>query len=180
MTSAALYTALIGLTGLERLYEVRVSLHNAAWSFARGGIEHGQGHYPFMVVLHTGFLLACVAEVWLLDRPFIPMLGLSMLAIAIGCQGLRWWAITTLGPRWNTRVIIVPGLPRVEGGPYAWFPHPNYVAVVLEGLALPLIHTAWWTALGFTALNAGLLAVRIRCEDRALAQMVAQTSPSPT
>lgn len=165
------YSALIGLTGLERLVEVAVSLRNAAWSMAQGGVEHGRGHYPFMVVLHTGFLAACVAEVWLLDRPFLPWLGVPMLVLALFCQGLRWWCITSLGRRWNTRVIIVPGLPPVTGGPYRWIRHPNYVAVVLEGLALPLIHSAWITALAFTILNAALLIVRIRCENTALASL---------
>lgn len=171
VTSQALYVALIALTAVERLVEVRVSLRNAAWSFARGGVEHGRGHYPVMVLLHTGFLVACVAEVLLLDRPFAPLLGVPMLALAAGCQGLRWWCITTLGPRWNTRVIVVPGLSRVTGGPYRWLDHPNYVAVVVEGVALPLVHGAWLTALGFTVLNAALLTVRLRVENAALATL---------
>jgi len=82
---------------------------------------------------------------------------------------LRWWCITTLGPRWNTRVVVVPGLPLVRTGPYRWFKHPNYVAVVVEGFALPLVHSAWLTALAFTVLNAMLLRVRIRTENEALA-----------
>jgi methyltransferase len=165
------YAAFMGLTALERLVEVRVSLRNAAWSFAKGGKEYGRGHYPFMVVLHTGFLFACVAEVWFFDRPFIPALGLPLIVAAVALQGLRWWCINTLGPRWNTRVIIVPGLPRVTGGPYKWLSHPNYVVVVTEGLVLPLIHSAWLTALAFTALNAALLYVRIGVENAALAEM---------
>lgn len=167
------YALLMAATGLERLVEVRVSLRNATWSFARGGKEFGRAHFPFMIALHTAFLFAAPAEVILLDRPFIPRLGIPMLVVAIGCQGLRWWCIRTLGPRWNTRVIIVTGLPRVTDGPYRWFNHPNYVAVVLEGISLPLIHTAWITALTFTLLNAWLLSVRIRVEERAL-----QTLPS--
>jgi methyltransferase len=150
---------------------VVVSKRNAAWSFARGGPEHGKGHFPAMVLLHTAFLIACPAEVWLLDRPFVPWLGFPLLILAVAAQGLRWWCITTLGPRWNTRVIIVPDLPRVTGGPYRFIRHPNYVAVVAEGIILPLIHTAWITALAFTILNAWLLTVRIRCEDEALASL---------
>lgn len=169
LLSAALFTALIGATAIERLVEVRVSLRNAAWAFARGGVEHGRGHYPFMVLLHTGFLIACVAEVWLLDRPFIPALGLPALALALACQGLRWWCIQSLGPRWNTRVIVVPDLPPIrDRGPYRWFSHPNYMVVVTEGIALPLVHSAWLTALGFTLLNAVLLWVRIGVENEAL------------
>lgn len=172
------WVLLIALTAVERLVEVRVSLRNAAWSMAQGGREYGREHYPFMVVLHTGFLLACVAEVWLLQRPFLPLLGGPMLAVAVGCQVLRWWCIRTLGPRWNTRVIIVPGLPRVTGGPYRWLNHPNYVAVVTEGVALPLVHTAWLTALTFTVLNALLLRTRIRVENEALALLDPARSPA--
>ena len=80
------------------------------------------------------------------DRPFIPWLGWSMLVLVVLAQALRWWCIRTLGVRWNTRVIVVPGLPLVTGGPYRWLRHPNYVAVVVEGIALPLVHTAWVTA----------------------------------
>lgn len=171
VTDHALWLGLIALTAVERLVELVVSKRNLAWSLARGGVEYGFGHYPVMVVIHTGLLLGCVAEVLLADRPFLPALGLPMIAVAVGCQLLRWWCITTLGPRWNTRVVIVPGLPRVVGGPYRWLNHPNYVAVVTEGLALPLIHTAWITATAFTIANALLLAWRIRVENQALATL---------
>ena len=94
-----------------------------------------------------------------------------MLALVVASQALRWWCIATLGRRWNTRVIVVPGLPPVRSGPYRLFRHPNYVAVVVEGVALPLVHAAWITALVFTVLNAALLTVRIRAEDAALATL---------
>jgi methyltransferase len=170
--SSAWFAVLVGVTALERLGELVVSRRNAAWSFARGGVERGRGHYPLMVVLHTGLLIACLVEVFATGRPFLPWLGLPCLALAALCQGLRWWCITSLGPRWNTRVIVVPGLPRVEGGPYRWLSHPNYVAVILEGIALPLVHTAWCTALGFTLLNLALLSVRVRCEEQALRELI--------
>jgi len=89
----------------------------------------------------------------------------------LGAQALRWWCIATLGRQWNTRVIIVPGLARVVDGPYRVLRHPNYVAVVLEGLALPLVHSAWITAVVFTVVNAALLAVRLRVENAALADL---------
>jgi len=168
VTSLQWYVALVLLVGVERLAELVVSRRNAAWSMARGGREYGGGHYPAMVVLHTGLLVGAVAEVALADRPFLPWLGWPMLAVVLAAQGLRWWCITTLGHRWNTRVIVVPGLPLVASGPYAWLRHPNYVAVVAEGLALPLVHSAWVSALVFTVLNAALLRVRIRIEDNAL------------
>ncbi|CAM3478075.1 hypothetical protein GCM10007368_36260 [Isoptericola cucumis] len=163
------YAALVLATGLERLAELVVSARNARWSFARGGVESGRGHFGAMVALHTGLLVACVVEVVVADRPFLPWLGWPMLALVLGSQGLRWWCIATLGPRWNTRVIVVPGLPLVRRGPYRWLPHPNYVAVVVEGIALPLVHTAWVTAVTFTVLNAWLLlGFRIPAEERAL------------
>src|SRR5690606_11702353 len=137
-------------------------------------VESGQGHYRVMVALHTGLLVGALAEVWL-RRPELPgALAVMMLVLAAGSQALRWWCITTLGPRWNTRVIVVPDLPLVARGPYRhrWLRHPNYVAVVVEGFALPLVHDAWITALVFTVANAALLTVRIRTENQALATAV--------
>ena len=168
MVSLWLYTVFIALTGVERLVEVRVSLRNAAWSFGRGGKEYGKGHYPFMVVLHTGFLFACVAEAWWFQRPIVWWFAGLCFVLALLCQGLRWWVITTLGPRWNTRVIIVQGLEPITNGPFRWMNHPNYLAVVTEGVVLPLIHQSWVTAIVFSVLNAGLLWVRIGVEDKAL------------
>ena len=167
------YGLLVLATGAERIAELVVSTRNAKWSFARGGVEFGRGHFPPMVALHTSLLLACLAEVWFADRSFLPWLGWPMLALVLASQALRWWCIATLGPRWNTRVIVVRDLPLVASGPYRWFTHPNYVAVVVEGFALPLVHTAWITALAFSVLNAWLLAVRIRCENQALATVLA-------
>jgi methyltransferase len=92
-----------------------------------------------------------------------------MLTLVLAAQGLRWWCISTLGRQWNTQVIVVPDLPMVTHGPYRFLHHPNYVAVAVEGAALPLVHTAWLTAAAFTALNATLMVVRIRCEEAALA-----------
>jgi methyltransferase len=247
MTSLLAFTVLVALVALERVAELVVSTRNAAWSKERGGIESGLGHYPFMVVLHTGLLVGALAEAWL-RRPDVPsVLAWSMLALVVASQALRWWCITTLGRRWNTRVIVVPGmapvrsgpyrlfrhpnyvavvvealvrrpdvppglawsmlavvvasqalrwwciatlgrrwntrvivvpdLPPVTHGPYRFLSHPNYVAVVAEGLALPLVHGLWMTAVGFTVLNAVVLSVRLRVENAALAGLPA---PGPT
>ena len=163
------YLLLVLATGVERLVELVISTRNARAAFAAGGTEYGRGHFPWMVALHTGLLAACIAEVWLLDRPFLPTLGWTMLVLVVLSQVLRYWCITTLGPQWNTRVIVVPGAGRVTGGPYRLLNHPNYVAVVIEGFALPLVHSAWITALAFTVLNAVLLlGFRIPTEQRAL------------
>ena len=160
------YTALIIAVALERIAELVVSQRNLAFSRKRGGVEYGAGHYPVMVVLHTALLVACLLEA--AHREFLPALGWPMFGIVLAAQGLRWWCISTLGHQWNTRVVVVPGAGRVTGGPYRYVPHPNYVAVVAEGIALPLVHSAWITVVVFTALNAILLRTRITCENRAL------------
>ncbi|MGI9157750.1 MAG: isoprenylcysteine carboxyl methyltransferase family protein [Marmoricola sp.] len=171
MTSLVAFTFLVALVGLERLAELVVSTRNAAWSIERGGRETGQGHYPAMVVLHTALLVGALVEAWV-RRPFVPaLLAWSMLVLVLASQALRWWCIGTLGRRWNTRVIVVPGMAAVSRGPYRLFSHPNYVAVVVEGFALPLVHAAWLTALVFTIANAVLLTVRIRVENAALATL---------
>ncbi|MEU6182854.1 isoprenylcysteine carboxyl methyltransferase family protein [Streptomyces coeruleorubidus] len=171
MSSETWFTVLVLAVGLERVAELVVSHRNAAWSLARGGVESGRGHYPFMVVLHTGLLVGALAEVWARRPDVVPVLAWSMLALVALAQGLRWWCIATLGRQWNTRVIVVPGAARVTGGPYRWIPHPNYVAVVVEGIALPLVHSAWITTVVFTALNGLLLATRVRAEDAALTRL---------
>lgn len=166
------YTALVVAVGLERLAELVVAARHARWSFARGGREYGRGHFPPMVALHVGLLAGCLAEAWSLQRPFLPWLGWPMLALLVLANVLRWWCIGSLGPQWNTRVIVVPGLSAVRRGPYRVLRHPNYLAVVADGIALPLVHTAWVTAIVFSVLNAVLLiGFRIPSENRALRQL---------
>lgn len=165
------YVLLVAAVAVERVAELVVARRNLAWSKVQGGVEFGASHYPVMVVLHTGLLVGALVEVIGLHRPFLPALGWPMLAIVVAAQGLRWWCITTLGQQWNTRVVVIPGAQRVVGGPYRFFSHPNYVAVIAEGIALPLVHTGWITALVFTVLNAALLRTRIRTENAALASL---------
>ena len=172
--SVILYIGLVLLTGVERLVELVISKRHASLALARGGVEHGLGHFPAMVALHTGLLLACIAEVVLLERPFLGAVGWPMLVVALLCQAGRYWVIWALGEQWNTRVIVVPGASRVTRGPYRWpwLRHPNYWIVAIEGIALPLVHSAWITALVFTVLNAILLlGFRIPTENRALAAL---------
>lgn len=171
MTSLTMFVALVALVAVERLVELVVSRRNAEWSLAHGAVETGRDHYPVMVALHTGFLVAMLVEAFV-RRPEVPAaLAWSMLALVLAAQGLRWWCIGTLGRRWNTRVIVLPGRPPVRSGPYGWLRHPNYVAVVIEGVALPLVHACWLTAAVFTLANAALLTVRIRVENAALASL---------
>jgi hypothetical protein len=150
-----LYTLLILVTGAERILEMVISKRNAAWAFARGGVEFGQRQMPFMVVLHAVMLLACIAEVYIADRPFLPWLGIPMLVIALACQALRWWCIASLGQRWNTRVIVVPELPLVITGPIGGS------SILLPcsdrgGSGSSADHTAWATAT-FHGAQPGLL-----------------------
>jgi methyltransferase len=168
MTTLTFFTVVVALVGVERLCELVVSTRNAAWSLRQGGRETGRGHYPVMVLLHTGLLVGALVEAWVRRPAVPPSLAVLMLVLVLASQGLRWWCIATLGRRWNTRVIVVPDLPLVHAGPYRLLRHPNYVAVVVEGLALPLVHAAWITALVFTVANAALLAVRLRVENAAL------------
>jgi methyltransferase len=163
-----IYWALLAVIAVERVAELVVSQRHASASLRAGGVESGAGHFPVMVALHVALLAGCVIEPIVTHRTFIPALGWPMLAVVVAANGLRWWCIATLGPRWSARVIVLPGLPLVRSGPYRWFAHPNYVAVIVEGAALPLTGSAWITAGTFTVLNAALLTVRIRCETRAL------------
>jgi methyltransferase len=172
------YVVLVLAVGLERLAELVVSTRNASAMRSRGGREFGARHYPVMVALHTALLIGCLVEVKVADRPFVPLLGWSMLVVVLGSQALRWWCIATLGQQWNTRVIVSPDVPLVQRGPYRWLRHPNYVAVVAEGLALPLVHTAWVTSLLFTLANAAMLTVRIRVENAALATAASTATAS--
>jgi len=167
--SRLLYLGILLLLAGERLLELMISRRNEARLRSRGAVEVGAGHYPTMVALHTAFLVACPLEVWWLDRPFLPLLAaFAALALALS-MGLRYWVIAALAGRWTTRVLVLPGAPAVTGGPFRHLRHPNYLAVVLEFFAVPLLHTAWWTALVGSAANAALLAVRIRTEEAALA-----------
>lgn len=163
-----MYYLFIVLIGLERLVELAVSRRNANWSFARGGREFGQGHYPVMVAMHSALLLSCMAEVAFAHRPFIPALGWPMVAVVAASTVVRWWCVVTLGKHWNPRLIMVPGAELVRSGPYRWIHHPNYTAVAVEVAALPLVHSAWLTAIVFTIANAAVLRVRITAENLAL------------
>jgi methyltransferase len=170
MVSRLLYSLLLAALGLERLFELWLSRRNAERAFAQGAVEAGQGHFGVMKVMHTLFLFSCAAEVWLLNRTFPGAIGWIALTMALGAQGLRYWAIVTLGERWNTRVIVWPSVPPVTGGPYRFVRHPNYTAVIVEMVSVPVIHGAYLTAVGFSLANAWLLRIRIRAEEKALGE----------
>ena len=171
MSGYTAFTILLFLVAFERIIELVISKRNLKWSFAQGGIEFGRPHYKYMVVIHLFLLAGSLVEVWV----FKPHLNMAfcgtMFLLAIASQGLRWWCISTLGQRWNTLVVIIPGLPAITRGPYKWFKHPNYVAVVIEGFALPLVGFAWRTALIFSILNFFVLKARLKSENAALATL---------
>jgi methyltransferase len=170
VTSQALYFVFLGLVACERCLELVISRAHARAAFARGAYEVGRGHYRIMALVHTVFFASCAAEVLLLERPFPGAVGFAALAMALLAQVLRYSAVSALGERWNVRIIVWPHAEPVTGGPYRFIRHPNYLAVCIELFFIPLVHGAIITALVFTVLNAAILAVRIRQEERALGE----------
>jgi methyltransferase len=165
---ATLLQAWLLLLIAERGIELWLSARNTRRSLAAGGVEVGQGHYPAMVLLHAIFLPACALEPLLWPRPWPGAVALVALGVALLAMALRWWAIASLGERWSTRIVVLPGRALVRAGPYRLLRHPNYLAVVLELLAVPLIGGAVATAAVATLANLFLLSVRIRTEEEAL------------
>lgn len=158
------------LVAAQRLLELGLSKRNEGRARARGAVERGGGHYPVMVALHAGWLLSTLVEgLW--RGPHFPAYWPLALAAFLLVQPLRYWAISSLGDSWNTRVLVVPGAKPIRRGPYRYLKHPNYAVVVVEIVAFPLIFGAWVTALVFSVLNAALLRVRIRDEERALREL---------
>jgi len=176
--SRVLYTGLIALVAVMRLIELAISRRHVVRLEARGAVEVGSEHYPWMVAVHTSFLIACPLEVWLLSRPLLPPVALAMLVLLALAAGVRCWVIGTLGDRWSTRVVVLPNEPLVTTGPFRWIRHPNYAAVIAEFVALPMVHTAWLSALVFSTANAVVLRRRIRVEEPALGESMAAGDPS--
>ena len=168
------FLVLVAAVALERLLELALSRRHERALRAGGACEVGAAHYPVMVAVHVLLLVAAPLEVVLLRRPFVPALGWPMLAVVALTMALRYWGIATLGVRWTTRVLVPPGAPLVAAGPFRFLRHPNYLAVTLEVIALPLVHTAWVTALVCGAANLAILGRRIRVEDAALRGGVAR------
>jgi methyltransferase len=164
------FLALVELLAVERLFELWLSRRHARAAFQAGGVEVGRSHYPVIVLFHTAFLASCVLELELF-RPSAPAaIEDCALVVAILAQVLRYWTVATLGNRWNTRIIVWPDDAPVRRGPYRWMRHPNYLAVILELAAVPMVHGCFRTAIAFTLGNAVLLAIRIPAEERALGE----------
>lgn len=160
----AVAAVVVALVALERLAELWYARRNTRALIEAGGVEVGGGHYPLMVALHAGWLVAILATV-----PADAAVSVPLLALFAILQGFRAWVLLSLGRYWTTRVITLPGVPLVQRGPYRFLRHPNYLVVAAEIAVLPLALGAWAVALVFSALNAALLAWRISLEDQALA-----------
>ena len=167
--SVELYLALLVAVGAGRLVEMRLSRRHQRALAAQGATRAPEPGFAFMVALHTGILVAAAVEVVVARRPFTPALGVPALVAFVLANGLRWWVIATLGAHWNVQVVASLGLGVVTGGPYRWIRHPNYVAVFVELLALPLVHGAWLTALVGAGLHVVVLRRRLALEEAVLA-----------
>lgn len=157
-------TALLVYVIVERLLELVIARRNTQRLFARGAQEAGASHYPFMVVLHAAWLMSILAWAVLAS----PAVSVPFLVLFLALQGLRIWVMASLGPYWTTRIITLADAPLIKRGPYKFIRHPNYVVVVLEIATLPLVFGAWQIAAIFSVLNAAMLWVRIRAENRVL------------
>ena len=160
MTPAVL---LLAFVTFERLAELVLARRNTRALLAQGAVEHAPGHYPLIVLLHAAWLIG----LWVL-APTLPV-SPFWFAVFMLLQGLRIWVLATLGPRWTTRIIVLPGAALVAKGPYRFVSHPNYLVVIGEIAVLPLCFGLWWYAVVFSLLNAAVLTIRIRAEAAALA-----------
>lgn len=169
MASLIFFSQLVLVLGVARLAEFALARANTDWALSRGGKEHGQEEYrPFAgawLLLYIGTLF----ESWVLQTPFIPLLGAIALAAVLLAEGVRWWAIVSLGRRWTNRIIIIPGDAPATAGPYRYLRHPGHLTCLVLGLALPLAHSAWITAILVTALNIAVINARITLEERLVA-----------
>ena len=162
---------IIGVVTAQRLGELILSRRNTRRLIASGAVAYASAHYPFMVALHATWL----AGLWWLT-PGQPI-SIVLLVVYAALRILRVWVMATLGPRWTTRIVVLPGAPLVKTGPYRFLSHPNYVVVVCEFALLPLMFGLVWYAVLFSLLNAAVLAIRIRAENAALDQVASSAHP---
>jgi methyltransferase len=166
--SVILYLALLLTVAALRLLELRVSRNHQQQMIARGAKKISDPKFRWMVLVHTAVLLGAALEVVFLKRPFIAWLAAPMLALFLAANAVRWWVIRTMGQHWNVQVVDSTQLGVVTSGPFRFVRHPNYAAVFVEMLALPLIHTAWITAAAGAIAHVGVLAQRLSAEERVL------------
>ncbi|MFQ6672232.1 MAG: isoprenylcysteine carboxyl methyltransferase family protein [Candidatus Tectimicrobiota bacterium] len=166
----ALLLAVVLLVAGQRLWELRRSRRHEALLRAQGAVEEGRFLYPWIVALHAAFLGCLLLEGWWRGPGLGPLWGL-WLGLYVAAQALRFWTLRALGVRWSTRLLVVPGMELATGGPYRFLRHPNYLAVGVELLALPLLFGAVFTAIGATVVNMLLLALRVRQEEALLSRL---------
>jgi methyltransferase len=166
--SVIAYLGLLVAVALLRLLELRISKQHQKEMLGRGAARVAEPRFRWMVVLHTAVLIGSAVEVVFLHRPFLPMLGSSMLLVFLAANLVRWWVIRTLGEHWNVQIVDSTRLGVVTSGPFRFVRHPNYAAVFAEMIALPLIHTAWITAIVGTVAHAIVLKMRLSTEERVL------------
>lgn len=166
--SVYLYLALLAAVGMLRLAELRISRRHQQRMMIDGAARVPEPHFKWMVVIHTGVLVGAAAEVVLLKRPYLPLLGGPMLALFLASNLVRLWVVLTLGKLWSVQVMDSTRLGVVTTGPFRFVRHPNYTGVILEMVSLPLIHTAWITAVVALAAYSVALSKRIRTEESVL------------
>ena len=152
---------------LQRMAELLLARRNESWLRQHGAREFGHGHYPFLIALHAAFFLSLILEVLFVGNGPASWWWLPC-GLFVCAQVLRYWSIASLGRRWNTKIMVLPDAPPLHRGPYRFLRHPNYVAVAVELLVIPLMWQAYFTAVIFTLLNALIMSVRIPTETRAL------------
>jgi methyltransferase len=146
----------------QRLLELVVAKRNEAWARSQGAVEYGKAHYPFIVALHTLFIISMIAEYFYLGGEF----SITMMVIFLLLITLKIWTIGSLGKYWNTKILRIPNSFFIKKGPYKLFKHPNYFIVICEIIVIPLVFHLYATAIVFSLLNAMMLTVRIREEER--------------
>ena len=166
--SVYLYLALLAAVGALRLVELRISRRHQVLMMTQGAVRVPEPHFKWIVVAHTGVLIGAALEVVLLRRPFLPLLGATMLVLFLASNLMRFWVVRTLGKLWSVQVMDSTRIGVVTAGPFRFVRHPNYTGVILEMISLPLIHTAWITAL-VTSLGYSIaLSQRLRAEESVL------------
>lgn len=175
MITTPVYLAMVAALAAERVFELALAARNRRIALAAGAFEAGQRLYLFMIGFHALFFVSLVYEAVWLRRPFPGTIGWIALGGAAIAQMLRYWAIVTLGVRWNTRIIVFADAVPVVAGPYRFLRHPNYLAVIIEMACVPMIHGCWLTGTVFSFVNAGLLTARIRQEEESLGENYKRT-----
>jgi len=157
------FTIFISFFILQRLSELFIARRNEKWLLSQGAIQYGRSHYPFMIALHTAFIGAIIAEYWWRNNPPIDWLFLVLYLLVLS---FKFWALSSLGKYWNTKIYRIPGVYPVKKGPYKFLKHPNYMEVVCEVAIIPLVFHLYYTAIIFSILNAVMLWVRISVENK--------------